>query len=278
MYLCLLIIVACSLTRHFTVITPHFDTTRLHMRYSLFIAFVGILGGLDASPIKKCPAKGDVGYPATSTSLIGYPTLPTQSVVKVDVPNSTTKGNHELKPASSPVSPLSPVSKPQSIPQSTPSSPSKKVYKPAPVKTETVMTITAPTILSHSLVVDKLIISSDFTCPDSNIAFSITAKRIQVKKGGRFVCGTREKPFMGQLVVTLSGNPDVFGLGEEKEEMAFEVLDGGEIRIHGEDAVSWTELAKTAKVGDSLIELVHSPVGWAVSLSLVIRRVYGLGG
>ena len=96
---------------------------------------------------------------------------------------------------------------------------------------------------------------------------SLTAAYIIINKG-TLEAGTEWRPHQHKLTITLTGNrlsPEVPTFGAKCLGVRHGILD-----LHGRPASSWTRLAKTARQGDSHLDLLEAPQGWRRGDKIII--------
>ena len=96
---------------------------------------------------------------------------------------------------------------------------------------------------------------------------SLTADYLLVE--GQLEAGTENKPYAGQLTITLNGpDEDVMGMGSR----CFGTMNGGGIELHGSarNKRAYTKIAAHAFRGATTLELTDDPTEWAVGDHIVI--------
>ncbi len=120
-------------------------------------------------------------------------------------------------------------------------------------------------VLDTSVSIRTLMVHGTLYCADANI--SLQAEWVMVH-GGRLECGSKQSPMLHNFTLTLVGNDD----DENHMGMGDKFLAGmstAVIELHGEERVSWTQLAATANVGSTSIMLAES-VDWRVGDQIVL--------
>ncbi len=99
---------------------------------------------------------------------------------------------------------------------------------------------------------------------------ALTADWIMVH--GRFEVGTAAQPFAQRATITLTGadtNQNITCSGMSMGAKFINVMNGGELAIHGAPATSWSRLADDARPGSRQITVTAAD-GWAVGDQIVI--------
>jgi hypothetical protein len=122
-------------------------------------------------------------------------------------------------------------------------------------------------ILNTDLDLNTLTIEGYLVCARQDL--NIKAKWIMVHgTGGKFVCGSRQKPFQQKLTITLTGTnttENVMGMGTK----FLGAMMGGRIELYGENRTTWTKLGVTAQSGSNQITLADDAY-WRVGERIVI--------
>jgi hypothetical protein len=121
-------------------------------------------------------------------------------------------------------------------------------------------------LLDTTAVARSVVVNGELFCADATIALS--AEWVMIH--GRLECGSEASPFTGKLTVTLLGvddDEDVMGMGMGDKFLA--AMGGGQLELHGEERVSWTQLAQTLVPGDTTLVLAGT-TDWRDGDRLVI--------
>jgi hypothetical protein len=118
--------------------------------------------------------------------------------------------------------------------------------------------------LNQSYDVDTFVIDgATLKCPDDPSArFTIKTRQLNVTNGGSFICGTPEKPFLGELNIILTGDETNKAFPEER---SFVVEKQATVSFHGRPVLSWAELEITAAKGARSLTLTKIPLNWEVT-------------
>lgn len=119
-------------------------------------------------------------------------------------------------------------------------------------------------VIDTSINVRQLMIHGDLHCPRSNRAFTLAAENIMIM-GGKFLCGTEEFPFSGELRIALKE-----GFAGAMGKRALGVMNGGHLELYGLEKKNYVRLARDVPPGARSI-VVDQPINsWKVGDQIAI--------
>ncbi|MEM6321270.1 MAG: G8 domain-containing protein [Bacteroidota bacterium] len=98
---------------------------------------------------------------------------------------------------------------------------------------------------------------------------NLQTKAVHVLRGGRFEIGTKDRPYLAECNIILTGNNPNEELCAAMGTKFIGAMAGGTVEIHGQPQISWTNLRVTAPKGATSISL-QQPVNWRVGDKLVL--------
>ncbi|MDA9555786.1 hypothetical protein N9R54_06085 [Pelobium sp.] len=135
---------------------------------------------------------------------------------------------------------------------------------------DVVIPANAVILLDASINLSSLTIEGMLIVDITKPVLNISANDIMVMgTSGYFQWGLPTQRYTGDGTITLKGaesNGNTMGMGSK----FLGAMDGGEIRIHGQDATSWTQLAQTANAGSSSITVRNKVKYWKKGDEIVI--------
>lgn len=113
-------------------------------------------------------------------------------------------------------------------------------------------------VIDTSINVRQLMVHGDLLCPRSNRSFTLTAENIMIM-GGKFICGSEESPFPGELKIALKD-----GFEGPMGKRALGVMNGGHLELYGLEKKNYVRLARDVLPGSREI-VVDQPINsWKV--------------
>ncbi len=112
-----------------------------------------------------------------------------------------------------------------------------------------------------------LTINGELKIVDSRLDPSLSSRWIMVH--GTLAAGTEAAPFSKKLTITLSGTDktqSLMGMGTK----LIGVMGGGKLQLHGENRMSWSQLAQTVSTGATSLTLKDDASSWRAGDRLVI--------
>lgn len=110
----------------------------------------------------------------------------------------------------------------------------------------------------------NITVDGELHCADQNLTLDTEWMMIH----GRLECGSEVSPYLDKFALTLLGQKDsdnIMNMGDK----FLAAMNAGVIELHGEPRTSWTQLAQSAAIGDTMLHLA-SAADWRLGDQLVI--------
>jgi len=105
--------------------------------------------------------------------------------------------------------------------------------------------------------------------PIQDAWIEMTTKAIHVRDGGHFEIGTANNPYLGECLITLTGNDPDEVICPAMGTKFIGAMSGGRIDLHGKPKISWTQLDTAAAIGSTQITL-KEPIDWQLEDEIII--------